>query len=114
MELRRNPYLVNDAIDEAKRRVPFHNMIYLGDGPSDILCFSLIRRLGVSGIGVYKGGRVRKAYELAQGRRITTGPFRTKYRHKSDLVQCLQEDISRIALEIVRNRWKGFQRSPRH
>ena len=44
-ELRRNPYRVNDALEADERRVPFSHMVYIGDGPSDIPCFSMIRLL---------------------------------------------------------------------
>ena len=41
--LRKYPYLVNDSIKNEQRRIPFGNMIYIGDGPSDIPCFSAVR-----------------------------------------------------------------------
>ena len=31
-ELRRNPYQVNNAMESEHRRVPFENMVYVGDG----------------------------------------------------------------------------------
>lgn len=45
-----NPYAVNERRDPGDRRVPFTNMIYLGDGLTDVPCFSLLdhfRRKGV-------------------------------------------------------------------
>ncbi len=40
---KKDPYLVNKDIPEHQRRVPFENMIYVGDGLTDIPCFSLIK-----------------------------------------------------------------------
>jgi phosphoserine phosphatase len=42
-ETRRNPYLVNKDVPIKNRRVPFANMIYIGDGLTDIPCFSLVK-----------------------------------------------------------------------
>lgn len=44
---------VNDLIPEEERRVPFKNMIYVADGPSDIPSFSLIREHGGMAYAVY-------------------------------------------------------------
>lgn len=39
----KNPYAVNKEVPESKEQVPFANMIYLGDGITDIPCFSLLK-----------------------------------------------------------------------
>ena len=48
-----NPYAVNDRYEESDRRIPFENMIYVGDGLTDVPCFSLIKGRGGRTIGVY-------------------------------------------------------------
>lgn len=48
-----NPYAVNDRYEESDRRIPFENMIYVGDGLTDVPCFSLIKSRGGRAIGVY-------------------------------------------------------------
>ncbi len=55
-EARSNPYLVNEKIDEAKRPVPLKNVIYVGDGQTDIPCFSLVERGGGSAFAVFQPG----------------------------------------------------------
>lgn len=40
---RREHYAVNQHIDQAKRRVPFRNMIYVGDGLTDVRAFRCCR-----------------------------------------------------------------------
>lgn len=42
-EAMENPFEVNKEIPYEERRVPFENMIYIGDGITDIPCFSLIK-----------------------------------------------------------------------
>ena len=45
---------VNAKIPEQSRRVPFSNMIYIADGPSDIPAFSVVRQYGGRAYAVYK------------------------------------------------------------
>lgn len=45
--------LVNQFIAEQDRAVPFKNMIYLGDGTTDIPCMRLVKQQGGHSIAVY-------------------------------------------------------------
>lgn len=54
---------VNASIAPAKRRVPFQNMIYVADGPSDVPVFSLVKERGGKTYAVYRSG---SAQELQQ------------------------------------------------
>jgi len=49
---RENPYDVNTQMDPEDRRIPFENMIYIGDGITDIPCFSLVNDRGGRVFGV--------------------------------------------------------------
>lgn len=100
-ELRRAPYSVNDVVKEEDRPVPFSNMIYVGDGPSDIPCFSMIKRNEGIGIGVYSSSAAKKGYELARGDRTTLGPFLADYRKGTDLRRALENAINDISYHIV-------------
>ena len=51
-EARENPYEVNTQVDPEERRTPFENMIYIGDGITDIPCFSLVKDRGGRVFGV--------------------------------------------------------------
>lgn len=112
-DLRNNPYRINDAISKEDQRVPFSQMIYVGDGPSDIPCLSSITGNGGVGIGV-SGSGFRKGYELARGKRITVGPYSANYKKDSDMRKVLEETILRIGLEIDMDRRKSVISAPGH
>jgi hypothetical protein len=60
---------VNKPMLAEERRVPFENMIYLGDGPSDIPCMSIIMMNGGFVIGILGMDKPGRAWELGFGRR---------------------------------------------
>ncbi len=47
---------VNSSIQKDLRRVPFENMIYIGDGPSDVPAFSVVNQYGGATFAVYPTG----------------------------------------------------------
>ena len=46
---------LNDYTPPGRHRVPFSNMIYLGDGLTDVPCMKLVRQNGGHSIAVYQG-----------------------------------------------------------
>jgi phosphoserine phosphatase len=73
---RDHPYAVNEYVADDERRIPLRNMIYIGDGLTDVPCFSLIRKNGGHAFGVFepkREGSPKKAWEkLAAPQRVTT------------------------------------------
>lgn len=60
---------LNESMPENKRRVPFMNMIYIGDGLTDVPCMKLCKANGGHSIAVYQDGKSDAAYKmLKQGR----------------------------------------------
>jgi phosphoserine phosphatase len=57
--------IVNEYVPLDERAVPFENMIFIGDGETDIPCFSLLRDQGGHPIAVYKP-HARKAKQRAE------------------------------------------------
>jgi phosphoglycolate phosphatase-like HAD superfamily hydrolase len=95
-EAAKNPYLVNRRIDEKDRRVPFENMIYVGDGLSDIPCFSLVERMSNGkgrSVGVFRPGEAKSArrawLELIVPRRVASAhaPFYNEDRELGSILR---------------------------
>ena len=62
-KIRTEPYSVNELVVSEKQVIPFEKMIYLGDGPSDIPCFSTIKKQGGTCIGIDVGKEWHKDFE---------------------------------------------------
>lgn len=99
-DARIKPYRINDQMEEGIRRIPFGNMIYVGDGPSDVPCMSLIKEFGGACIGVTATRSFEKGYELARGNRTTFGPYSADYRRDTDMRKMLEQIILVKGLEI--------------
>ena len=63
---------VNDYIRPEEQRIPFRNMIYIGDSDTDIPCMSLVNVNGGHSIGVYDPDSKNKdkVYKMMQHHRI--------------------------------------------
>ena len=63
---------VNDYFPPDKIRVPFRNMVYIGDSDTDIPCMKLVNTYGGHSIGVYNPytGEKEKVYKMIRDNRI--------------------------------------------
>ena len=95
-----NKYAVNKDVPMDKRRVPFRNMIYVGDGLTDIPCFSLVKRMGGMAFGVFNPGEQRSAKRallefLSTDRVISM--HAPRYRKTDELGSMLRAAVSSVA-----------------
>ena len=117
----KNPALdVNAKIAPEDRRIPFQNMIYIADGPSDIPSFSVVKGRGGKAYGVYNPDR---PDEFAQNDRLqhtdrTDHYGRADYRDGSETSNWLRLQIHSMCDRIVADREAAVAqrvaRPPRH
>jgi len=69
---------VSDAKDDikvnerlGKHRVPYRNIIYLGDGMTDVACMTVVKQNGGNAIGVYKDEFKEQAKKLYDDERVS-------------------------------------------
>ena len=117
----KNPAIdVNAKVAEEDRRIPFQNMIYIADGPSDVPSFSVVKGNGGKAFAVHNPAR---ADEFAQNDRLRQvgridhyGP--ADYTEGSATAQWLRMHIHQICDRIVTDREatvaQRVSRPPRH
>ena len=111
---------VNASFPEYERRIPFNNMIYIADGPSDVPVFSVVKRLGGRTYGVYNPGHEKEFRQVKslqeQGRVDSMGA--ADYRNDSQTFMWLWSTVQEIADRIVSEREQALGHrtgdAPRH
>ena len=94
-----NDDAVNDYFPPDQMRVPFRNMVYIGDSETDIPCMKLVNSYGGYSVGVYdaeKGSRDR-VYKMIRENRIRFFAA-ADYTEGSELDQLLKKIIDRTAI----------------
>jgi hypothetical protein len=109
---RSQPYAVNKTIAEKERRVPFSNMIYVGDGLTDIPCFSLLRKNKGLVFGIMKQGSAHSAkqglLQFLKTERVQSLHF-PKYAATDELGAILRSSVSVIAAQIGLAKEQAFK-----
>lgn len=111
---------VNSLVPPENRRVPFTNMIYIADGPSDIPVFSLLRKYGGRVYAVYNEKSLSQFEQVDrlqnEGRISSYGP--SDYREGSQTTLWLLTHTRQIARSIIarldQQSRMTFQRPPEH
>ncbi len=61
---------LNTYVPMEERRIPFRNMIYIGDGMTDVPCMKLVKESGGQSVAVYKRGKKSTAAKLLAEDRV--------------------------------------------
>jgi hypothetical protein len=97
------PFEVNRKVAEDRLRVPFDQMVFVGDGYTDIPCFSLIRSSGGFAFGVWdpkhRDKRSRAWGFIEDGR--VSNLNQARYDADAELYQWLEEALTSLASRVA-------------
>ena len=93
--------LINEYVAPELRSVPFSNMLYIGDGLTDVPCFRLVKNLGGTSIAVFKphtkGAKSKSQKMLSDGRVNFFAP--ADYREGSVIDRIVKATMDKVAAE---------------
>ena len=104
---RSDQYLVNEEVKKEQRRIPFENMIYIGDGFTDVPCFSLIQQYGGQAFGVFdpkrKKDSPKKAWEKLVVPKRVSSMNSPQYGPDQDLGSLIRAAVKQICIRLDLN-----------
>jgi hypothetical protein len=91
--------MINDYVPHEDRAVPFEQMLFIGDGETDVPCFRLVKDQGGHAIAVYrphtKKAKQRPEKLIQEGR--VNFMASADYRNKSELDRIVKGIIDKVA-----------------
>lgn len=91
-----NDYDLNQSMPDDSKRVPFCNMIYIGDGLSDVPCMKMMKAYGGYSIAVYQNKDHKVEDLLKKGRVDYIYP--ANYTENSNLDKTVKNIIKKMAI----------------
>ncbi len=92
-----NDYDLNKSMPDDSKRIPFCNMIYIGDGLSDVPCMKMMKSYGGVSIAVYQGDVTEKVNDLLLRDRVDY-IYPADYRENSGLDRTVKNIIRKMAV----------------
>ena len=93
-----NDVELNNSKPENERRVHFSNMIYIGDGLTDVPCMKLVKTSGGHSIALYKKGEAEKVEPLLRHERVDW-IFEADYREGKPLDKTVHTLLQKLAYD---------------
>lgn len=100
---RGKPFDVNRKLKPEQIRIPINQMIFVGDGYTDIPCFSLVKKDGGVSIAVFdktRGEKWGSAYQFVHDGRVSN-LLSANYSEQSDLSIFLGMAVKKLATDIA-------------
>ena len=88
---------LNSSMPDDSKRIPFTNMVYIGDGLSDVPCMKMMRSYGGQAIAVYQDSNRQGVEELLSRRRVDF-IFPADYREGTDLDLTVKNVIRKMSI----------------
>jgi len=88
---------LNKYTPEDERPVPFRNMIYIGDGLTDVPCMKLVKANGGYSIAVYQAGKKSKVEDLLKDGRVDY-LVKADYSENSELDVIVRDIVCKMAM----------------
>lgn len=85
---------INDKMDEDKKAIPFTNMIYFGDGLTDVPCMKLVKDNGGNSVAVFENDNTLANKLFTDGRVNFAG--RAVYKENSDIDKFVKQVLNNI------------------
>ena len=88
---------LNDSMPDYSKRVPFTNMIYMGDGLSDVPCMKMMRAYGGQAIAVYQASNRQGVEKLLADGRVDF-IFPADYREGMELDRTVRDILRKMTI----------------
>lgn len=88
---------LNDSMPDDSKRVPFTNMIYMGDGLSDVPCMKMMRTYGGQAIAVYQASNRQGVEKLLADGRVDF-IFPADYREGMELDRTVRDILRKMTI----------------
>ena len=101
---------LNDSMPDDDKRVPFTNMIYIGDGLSDVPCMKMMRAYGGQAIAVYQDANRAGVEKLLRQKRVDF-IYPADYREGGALEATVKDIVQKMAVShrLSEENWRQRQ-----
>ena len=90
---------VNEFIYHDERPIPFENMIYIGDGQTDVPCMKIVKQYGGYSIAVYNDDEKKKSVQQMMYDGRITHYCEADYSDDSELFNLMTQIIHKISVD---------------